>query len=119
MIDYAVRKSMVVLAMGLTKCGSIYCGTCAIWLLGMLGYYTRNVVNVKIPRAMICDLSFRHELTTQLIGGYSSRKKVTSLNPNLKTTAIDNMGTHEYVRMNCKRPKRCVAHRQYQPNLKA
>ena len=118
MIDYAVRKSMVVLAMGLTKCGSIYCGTCTIWLLGMHGYYTRNVVNVKIPRAMIICLSGMSSLHN-LLGAIHHEKKVTSLNPNLKTTAIDNMGTHEYVHMNCKRPKCCVAHRQYQPNLKA
>ena len=69
------KKSMVVLAMGLTKCGSIYCGTCAIWLLGMLGYYTRNVVNVKIPRAMIICLSGMSSLHN-LLGAIHHEKKL-------------------------------------------
>ena len=80
MIDYAVRKSMVVLAIGLTKCGSIYCGTCAIWLLGMLEYYTRNVVNVKIPRAMIICLSGMSS-PHNLSGAIHHEKKVLHLMP--------------------------------------
>ena len=63
-------------------------------------------------------LSFRHELATQLIGIYSSRKKTTNLKHKFNTTAIDNMGSHELVRMNCKQPKHCVGHRTYQPNQK-
>ena len=63
-------------------------------------------------------LSFRHELATQLKGGYSSRKKITHLKCNFNAHVIDNLGTHEYVRMNSKRPKCCVLHKHYQPNAK-
>ena len=63
-------------------------------------------------------MAFRHELATQLIGGYSSRKKALSVKPNLAATVISNMSGHELIRMPVKRAKRCSAHSKYQPNKK-
>ena len=62
-------------------------------------------------------MAFRHELATQLIGGFSSRKKsVTLAARNLDTCIVANMSGHELVRMPVKRPKRCCVHSKYQPN---
>ena len=62
------------------------------------------------------QMAFRHELATQLIGGFSSRKREVTVKPNLSTTVIENMAGHELVRMPCKRPKRCIVHGKYKPN---
>ena len=61
-------------------------------------------------------MAFRHELATQLIGGFSSHKRTPFVKPNLHTTVIENMSGHEFIRMECKRAKRCVTHAKYQPN---
>ena len=62
-------------------------------------------------------MAFRHELATELIGGFSSRKKSTaSTSVNLHASVFDNMSGHELVRMPVKRPKRCTTHARYQPN---
>ena len=49
-------------------------------------------------------LAFRQELVKQLIGGFSSRKKVSSSCPTLSTNVQINMLGHQLVRMPCKRP---------------
>ena len=62
-------------------------------------------------------MAFRHELATQLIGGFSSRKKkTTSAAVNLDVCVLANMSGHELVRMPVKRPRRCTAHAKHQPN---
>ena len=52
-------------------------------------------------------MAFRYELATQLIGGFTSCKRSLSIKPI--------MSGHEFIRMECKRAKRCVAHAKYQP----
>ena len=49
-------------------------------------------------------LAFRQELAKQLIGGFSSCKKVSSSCPTLSTNVQINMSGHQLVRMPCKRP---------------
>ena len=62
-------------------------------------------------------MAFRHELATELIGGFSSRKKSAAHgSANLDACVVANMAGHELVRMPVKRPKRCSAHVKYQPN---
>ena len=56
-------------------------------------------------------MAFRHELATQLIGGFSSRKKAAaSASGNVDACVLENMAGDELVRMPVKRPKRCSAH---------
>ena len=61
-------------------------------------------------------LAFRQELEKQLIEGFSSRKKVSSLRPTLSTNVQINMSGHQLVRILCKRPRRCIAHSKFKPN---
>ena len=62
------------------------------------------------------QMSFRHELATQLIGGFSSRKKNFGLRADVTSTVFDNASGHELIRMPSKRPKRCIVHSKYKPN---
>ena len=55
-------------------------------------------------------LAFRQELAKQLIGCFSSYKKVSSSRPTLSTNVQINMSGHQFVRMPCKRPRRCIVH---------
>ena len=60
------------------------------------------------PRPKYYDhMAFRHELATELIGGFSSRKKSTaSTSVNLHASVLDNMSGHERTCQNaCKETK--------------
>ena len=107
--------------------GSLGHGSNKVWKHLMWHFTNMAIANAWIlfsetsthPKSKYYDhMAFRHELATQLIGGYSSRKKGLSMRPNLEATVISNMAGHELVRMPVKRGKRCIAHSKYQPNKK-
>ena len=107
--------------------GALGHGSNKIWKHLMFHFTNMAIANAWIlfsetstrPKPKYYDhMAFRHELATQLIGGYSSRKKALSVRPNLACTVISNMGGHELIRMSVKRAKRCIAHAKYQLNKK-
>ena len=98
--------------------GALGHGSNKIWKHLMFHFTKMAIANAWIlfsetstrPKPKYYDhMAFRHELATQLIGGYSSRKKALSVRPNLACTVISNMGRHELIRMPVKRAKRCTA----------
>ena len=107
--------------------GSLGHGSNKVWKHLMWHFTNMAIANAWIlfsetstrPKSKYYDhMAFRHELATQLIGSYSSRKKGLSMRPNLEATVISNMAGHELVRMPVKRGKRCIAHSKYQSNKK-
>ena len=105
--------------------GALGHGSNKVWKHLMWHFTNMAVANAWIlfsetstrPKSKYYDhMSFRHELATQLIGGFTSRKRSLSVKPNLDCTVLDNMSGHEFIRMPVKRAKRCVAHCKYQPN---
>ena len=105
--------------------GSLGHGSNKIWKHLMFHFTNMAIANAWIlfsktstrPKSKNYDhMAFRHELATQLIGGYSCRKRALLVRPNLESQVLSNMAGHELIRMPVKRAKRCIAHAKYQPN---
>ena len=87
------------------------------------------LINVSISNAFILfklespnykktydHMKFRLQIAEGLIGNFTSRKRGATLKRPI-VPIIDTSG-HSFVRMDCKRPKRCVGHRTFFPNEK-
>ena len=105
--------------------GALGHGSNKVWKHILWHFVNMSIANAWIlysesstrPKSKYFDhMAFRHELATQLIAGFSTRKKSFTVIPNLSSGVISNMSGHELIRMPVKRPKRCVAHSKFQPN---
>ena len=88
---------------------------CSHKVYGSLGHGSSKVWKHFCGNSQIWPLQMQ-ELAKQLIGGFSSCKKVSSSCPTLSTNVQINMSGHQLVRMPCKRPQRCIVHSKFQPN---
>ena len=77
--------------------------------------YTQSCPNEK----KMDHITFRHQLACFLIGGFSSRKRLSIERRFTTGTVLENIGSHSFVKMGIKRPRRCTVHKQYRPDNKS